>query len=98
MLARHVALRAEGRDERDEHDQAGVDEELRRLGDAADVLDAVGIGEAEVAVEAVADIVAVEEIGVAAEEVELLLDEIGDGRLAGAGEAGEPEDAPASGP
>ena len=33
----------------DEHDQAGVDHQLRHLADAADVLDAVGVGEAEVA-------------------------------------------------
>ena len=39
---------------------------LRHLGDAADVLHAVGVGEAEVPVEAVADIVAVEQVGVAA--------------------------------
>ena len=50
----------------DQHDQAGVDHQLRHLGDAADVLDAVGVGEAEVLVEAVADVVAVEQVGVAA--------------------------------
>ena len=33
----------------DEHDQPGVDHQPRDLGDAADVLDAVGVGEAEVA-------------------------------------------------
>ena len=61
------------------------------LGDAADVLDAVGIGEAQILVEAVADIVAVEQIGEMALRMELLLDQIGDGRFAGAGEAGEPQ-------
>ena len=66
---------------------------LRHLGDAADVLDAVGVGEAEVLVEAVADVVAVEQVGVAAERVQPLLDQVGDGRLAGAGQAGEPEHA-----
>ena len=65
QLAHHAALGAERRDEGAEHDQAGIDEQLRHLADAADVLDAVGIGEAEVAVEAVADIVAVEQHGVA---------------------------------
>ena len=29
----------------DQHDQAGVDHQLGDLGDAADVLDAVGLGE-----------------------------------------------------
>ncbi len=41
------------------------------LGDAADVLDAVRIGEAEIAVEAMAHIVAVEQIGVTANRREL---------------------------
>ena len=50
----------------DQHDQAGIDEQLGGLADAADVLHPVGIGEAEIAVEAVADIVAVEQIGVPA--------------------------------
>ena len=53
------------------------------LGDAADVLDPVGVGEAEVAVEAVADVVAVEQVGAHAERVQLRLDDVGDRRLAG---------------
>ena len=57
---------------------------LADLGDAADVLDPVGIGEAEVAVEPVADVVAVQQVGVAAHRVQPLLDQVGDGRLAGA--------------
>ena len=60
------ALGAERRDEGDEHDQPGIGHQPRHFGDAADVLDAVGLGEAEIAVEAVADIVAVEDVGVAA--------------------------------
>ena len=90
--AHHVALGAVGRDEGAEHDQPGFDHQLRDLADAADVLDPVGLGEAEIAVEPVADIVAVEQHGVVAARVQLLLDEVGDGRLAGAGQAGEPED------
>ena len=66
---------------------------MRDLADAADVLDAVGLREAEIAVEAVADVVAVEQEGVAAERVEAALDQVGDRRLARSGEAGEPEDA-----
>jgi hypothetical protein len=65
-LARHLALGAEGRDEGDEHDQAGIGHQLGDFGDAADVFHAIGIGEAEIAVEAVADIVAVEDEGVLA--------------------------------
>ena len=93
QLARHPPLGAERRDERDEHDQAGVDHQLGDLGDAADVLDPVGVGEAEVLVEPVADVVAVEQVGVAAQRVQLLLDQVGDRRLAGAREAREPEHA-----
>ena len=40
------ALGAEGRDEGGDDDEAGVDHQLGHLGDAADVLDPVGVGEA----------------------------------------------------
>ena len=60
------------------------------LGRAADVLDPVGRGEAEVAVEPVAEVVAVEQVGVPPDGVQLALDDVGDGRLARAGEPGEP--------
>ena len=59
---------------------------------AADVLDPVGVGKAEVAVEPVADIVAVEQHRVAAQRRQLLLQPVGDGRFAGAGQSGEPDD------
>src|SRR5204863_515073 len=62
-------------------------------GDAADVLDAVLRGEAQVLVEAVADVVAVEQVGVPAGGGEALLDPIGDGGLAGARESREPQHA-----
>ena len=75
-------LVAEGRDERDEDDEPGIGHQPRHFGDAADVLDALGLGEAEVLVEAVPDIVAVEDVGVPAFGGEPLLDEVGDGRLA----------------
>jgi hypothetical protein len=53
-----------------------------------------GVREAEVAVQPVADVVAVEQIvRVAAERVQPLLDQVGDGGLAGAGQPGEPEHA-----
>ena len=91
QLAHHAPLGAERRDERAQHDQAGIDHQLGHLADAADVLDAVGVGEAEIAVEAVAHVVAVEQHGVDAARVQRLLDQIGDGRLAGAGQAGEPQ-------
>ena len=43
------------------HDQAGIGHQLRDFGDAADVLDAVGGGEAEILVEAMTHVVAVEQ-------------------------------------
>ncbi len=46
---------------------AALHEQLGYLADAADVLHAVGVGEAEVLVEAVAHIVAVEQHGVVAD-------------------------------
>ncbi len=52
-----------------------------------DVFDTVGVGKAEVAIEAVTDVVPVKKVGVAAEKVQLLLDQIGDRRLAGAGQS-----------
>ena len=67
---RAVALGPERRDERDEHDQAGVGHQLGDLGHPADVLDPVGVGEAEVVVEPVPNVVAVEQRRVAAERVQ----------------------------
>ncbi len=72
---------------------AGVDHQLGDLGDPADVLHPVGVGEAEILVEAVADVVAVQQVGVPAGAVQLLVDQVGDGRLAGPGEPREPEHA-----
>ena len=63
QFAHHAALGAERRDERAQHDEPGVGHQLGHLADAPDVLDAVGFGKAEVAVEAVPHIVAVEHDG-----------------------------------
>src|SRR4051812_14320196 len=51
--AGEVALGAKRRDERYDHDQPGIRHQPRHLGDAADVLNPVGLGEAEIAVQAV---------------------------------------------
>ena len=51
-----------------------------------------GLGETEIAAEAVTHIVAIEQHGVVAGHVQALLDDIGDRRSAGARQAGEPED------
>ena len=93
MRAHLVAVGAVRRDEGRERDDAGVGEELRDLADAADVLGAVLGREAEVLVEAVADVVAVEDVGAHAALPEALLEVDRDGRFAGAGEAREPDGA-----
>ena len=93
-----VAVLAVRRDERREHDRAGVDEQLRDLADPADVLGPVLGREAEVAVEPVADVVAVEDVGEAAVGEQPVLDGVGERALAGAGEAGEPDDRAAVAP
>ena len=67
--------------------------ELADFRDTADILDAVGCGEAEVAGEPVAHVVAVQQVGVMTERVELPFHQVGDGRLTGAGQPGEPHDA-----
>jgi len=64
---------------------------LIHLGHAADVLDPILVGEAEITVEAVPDVIAVKQHGVVARAMQRLLDEVRNRRLSGAGEAGEPE-------
>jgi hypothetical protein len=61
------------------------------LRDAANVLDTVLVGEAEVLVEAEADVVAVEAVGVDAEVEEVLLESSGYSRLAGRRKTGKPD-------
>jgi hypothetical protein len=90
-LADGVAVGSEGGDEGGDGHDAGGEEEFGDFADAADVFGAVGVGESEVFVEAMADVVAVEDEG----EV-VVLDEggfegHGDGGFSAAGEAGEPE-------
>ena len=91
-LARQPPFGAERRDERDQHDQPGIGDQMGRLDDAPDVLDPVGVGEAEIPVQAMADIVAVQRVGVPAKRQQPLLDVVGDRRLARAGQPGEPQD------
>lgn len=78
-------------DEAGDCDSGAVGEEFGDLGDAADVLIAVFFREAEVFVEAEADVVAVEAVGGEAEVEEVLLEGGCDGGFARGGEAGEPD-------
>ena len=63
-------------------DQPGIDHEARHFGDAPDIFDPVLVGEAQILVEPMTHVVAVEQVGVPAFGVQLLLDQVGDGRFA----------------
>jgi hypothetical protein len=90
MLAHHLPLGAERRDEGGEHDQPGIGHQLGHLADAADVLHPVGIGEAQVRFRPWRTL-SPSSRKCAVHRAQLLFDQIGDGRLAGAGQAGEPQ-------
>jgi hypothetical protein len=93
QIPRQLAIGAKRRDEGRHHDQSGIDEQLRHLGDAADVFHPIGIAEAEIAVEPMAHVVAVEQIGVAAAGVERAFERIGQRRFAGPTQTGKPDHA-----
>ena len=87
-----VPVSAEGGNKGGEHDHARIQEQLGHFTDAADVLLTVGIGEAQVFAEAVANVVPVQHIGGEPPLEQSGVHGIGQGALAGAGESGEPED------
>ncbi len=66
-------------DEGGDDDDAAVGEEFRDLGDAADVLEAVLVGEAEIAVQPDAHVVAVEHLDEPARGVEFAFETVGKG-------------------
>ena len=86
-----VAVGLIGRDERGDADEAGIGEQRRHLADAADVLGPVVGRKAEVGVQAPAHVVAVQHVDVIALLEQALLHLHGQRRLAGPGQAGEPE-------
>lgn len=90
-VAGNLTVGAVGGDEGGDGDGGGVGEELGDLGNAADVLVAVLLGEAQVLVEPEADVVAVEAVGVDAELQQVLLEGCGDGGLARGRETGQPQ-------
>lgn len=89
--ARGGAVLAGGRDGRNDRDMAVAGEMCRDLGEAADVLAAIGGREAEIAVEAGAQRVAVEQDRRAAIGEETPLQRPRQRRLAGGRQAGEPD-------
>jgi hypothetical protein len=77
QLAGSVTILPVGRDEGSNGDGVGVGEQLGDLGNAADVLVAVGLAESKVLVQSEADVVAVQAVGVdttVADELVLQLD------------------------
>ena len=93
-----AAVGAERGHEGGEHHHAGIEEELGHLADAADVLLPVGIGKAQVGAEAVAHVVAIEHIAGQPLLKQGRVHRIGEGALAGAAQAREPEDGAAVAP
>lgn len=91
QVAGELAVGAEGGDEGGDGDGGRVGEELGDLADAADVLLAVGLGEAQVPVQAEADVVAVEPVRGHAEVQQVLLERRRHRRLAARRQAREPE-------
>ena len=91
QLAHDIAIGTVRRDEARQHDHAGVDEQLGDLADAADVLGAIFGREAEVLVDAEADVVAVEPVYEMAATVQHFFERDRDGALAAAGKAREPD-------
>ncbi len=83
-IAHKPAFGPERRDEGAEHDQTDVGHEPRNLADTANILDAVSRREAKILIEAMAHVVAIKQRRMRAARVQLGLDQIGDGRFAGA--------------
>ena len=75
----------------DENDGAVVDKNFGHFRDAADVLKTVFIGEAEIAIQAGAEVIAIEDEGEAALLVEDALGGVGDGGFTRAGESAHPD-------
>ena len=93
QLPCQVAISSVRGNETRDGDGAAVSEQFGDFTDATDVFGAVGGGEAEVFVQAEADVIAVEAVGgeVVRCAEEGLFERDGDGGFAGGGEAGEPD-------
>jgi hypothetical protein len=81
---------AEWRDQSYHDDEPGIKHQLRRFGNASDVLSSILRCETEILVQACAHVIAVENVGVHTECVQATLGGVGDRGLAGAGQSGEP--------
>ena len=86
-----IALGTVGADERDDRDKAGIDKQARDLGNPANVFDAIGLGEAEILIQAKANFVTVEQIRVTTGSVQALFQRVRNRGFAGRGKASEPQ-------
>lgn len=86
-----VPVLGQGRDKGGQADRARIEEELDHLADAPQVLRPALAGKTQVPAQAVAHVVAVKGIGADAGPVQFLLHQVGQGGLARAGQAREPE-------
>ena len=93
-----IAVGSEWGDERRQHHHPPIDEQLGHLANAADVLGAVGVGEAQVLAEAMAHVVAIEHVAGEALFKQGRINRVGQGALAGAREAREPKNGAAVAP
>ena len=92
QLTGTVTVLLVGRDERGDGDGVGVGEQLGDLANTANVLVAISLAEAQVLVQAEADVVTVQAVGVDTTVTDqLVLQFHSDGRLARGGEAGQPD-------
>jgi hypothetical protein len=86
-----IALSTVGADERDDRDEAGIDKQARDLGNPANVFDAIGLGEAEIPIQAKANLVTVEQISVTSGNVHALFQRVRNRGFAGRRKACEPQ-------
>ena len=80
----HVTLCPKWRNKGGHHNQAGIEHELRDLGDSADVFDTVRIAKPKVAAQAGPDVVTIKNISMLAGPVKGLIKDVGQGGFAGA--------------
>lgn len=90
-FAGHLPLPLERGDKCRHDNKTGIHHQFGYFGNAADILHAVGVGEAEVFVEALANVVAVQDISAIAACMQLHFQSVSQRRFTRAGEAGKPD-------
>ncbi len=90
-ISGHPALCPEWRDHRHDDNKAGTNHQSCHLGCTTDVLHPANIGETEIAADSLPQVVAVEHISMDAGFMQQLFEPVGDRRLAGTRQAGQPD-------